>query len=158
MIKSIPSALLITIIVVALVLLLIKLFYHPSDETASKNSISDLETGNTEIIEAKANNSIAIPGFEQMQFTARQKEQCVYLYNPSRNTCYFEITLLLPGGEELFHSGLLAPGKAIEKIKLNYTLEPGTYVDSILVYSCYSIGDMSPLNGANITFDLEVIE
>lgn len=158
MFDGISTVFLIILIVVATVLLVIKISYYSPKQNIDDNSQSNSLNGNTEIIEAQSTNSIAIPGFDKMQMIARQREQTVNLYNPSRNNCYFEITILLSTGEELFHSGLLAPGKTITDIKLNHTLEPGVYEGAILQYSCYSIGDMSELNGANITFDLEVIK
>lgn len=154
MLQNIPSALLIITILFSIILLVVKVSFSTQK---SADTLTESVVNSTEIIETDSNKTIAIPGFEKMQLIARKKEQSVYFYNPIRNNCYFELTLLLPGGEEIFHSGLLAPGKTIESITLNYTLEPGIYRDSILVYSCYSMGNMSPLNGANITFDLEVI-
>lgn len=158
MFDGISTVFLFILIVVATVLLVIKISYNPPKQNTDDTSQSNSLNGNVEIIEAQTTNSIAIPGFDKMHMVARQREQVVNLYNPSRNNCYFEITILLPTGEELFHSGLLAPGKTISDIKLNHTLEPGVYDGAILQYSCYSIGDMSELNGANITFDLEVIQ
>ena len=151
--NGISTAFLIVLIVVAAGLLVIKIVSQSPAKTPIKDTTSSSEN---EIVVAKQANTISVPGFERMQFVARQKEQTVNFYNPARNECYFEITLLLPSGEELFHSGLLAPGKNIDSITLNYALEPGTYEGATLRYSCYSIGDMAQLNGANITFDLEV--
>lgn len=158
MFDGISTVLLIILIIVATVLLVIKISYNAPKQNTDDSSQSNSLNGNPEIIEAQSTNSIAIPGFDKMQMIARQKEQIVNLYNPSRNNCYFELTILLSTGEELFHSGLLAPRKTITEIKLNHTLESGVYEGAILRYSCYSIGDMSELNGANITFDLEVIQ
>lgn len=100
----------------------------------------------------------AFPGFEKIKLTARQKKQSVHFYNPNWNQCYFEITILLPKGEELFHSGLLAPGEEITEIQINYPLEPGNYPNSIIEYSCYELGSMFPFRGAGIVTELEVVE
>ena len=110
-----------------------------------------------EIKEANT-NSISIPGFERLTFQARQTEQQVDFYNPEQNNCYFEIMLLLPDETEIFRSGLLAPGKTITSITLQHALEPGVYERAILRYSCYSIGNMEPLNGTDTIFDLEVLQ
>lgn len=158
MLDGISTTFLIILIVIASGLLVIKIISQSPAKAPGNDRTSLTESSETknEVIVTKQANAISVPGFERMQFVARQKEQSVNFYNPERNNCYFEITLLLQGGEELFHSGLLAPGKSIDSITLNYTLEPGTYEGATLRYSCYSLGDMSQLNGANITFDLEV--
>ncbi|NMA67766.1 MAG: hypothetical protein GX957_16300 [Clostridiaceae bacterium] len=108
--------------------------------------------------ETQSEKSISIPGFERLVFRARQAEQKVRFYNPQKNKCYFEIAICLPDGAEVFRSGLLAPGKSIDSIKLKYNLEPGKYEGAILRYSCYTTESMEQLNGADIVFNLEVVE
>lgn len=119
------------------------------------DSVPTRETSTIE--EEPLTDSIAIPGFEHLVLKARTAEQEVNFYNPAKNTCYFEISLLLPDRTEVFHSGILAPGSSINSIKLRYTLEPGRYERAILRYTCYAVGSMAELNGADIVFNLEVV-
>ncbi len=100
--------------------------------------------------------SISIPGFERIIIKAGQLNQEIKLYNPQKNNCYFQISIYLSEGTEIFRSGLLAPGKALNSIKLAHALQQGTYKGAFLRYSCYSIADLQPLNGADINFTLEV--
>lgn len=128
----------------------------PSSPMVSNGEVGAIEKA--VITETQSDESISIPGFERLVFKARHADQKVRFYNPERNKCYFEISICLPDGAEVFRSGLLAPGKSISSISLKYALEPGKYEGATLIYSCYSIGSMESLNGANIIFDLEVVE
>ncbi len=101
-------------------------------------------------------DSITIPGFERITLKARESTQSVNLYNPAHNTCYFEVSLCLPEGTEIFHSGLIAPGQTVQEIELSHTLEAGNYEGAILKYDCSALDDLSPLNGAVIEIALEV--
>ncbi len=153
-ISNLSTVMLISLAVVSIVLLIIQGVLS----SRTNNTESDKADITQPSVAEKLTDSIAIPGFETLSLKARQISQKVNFYNPSRNNCYFEITVCLESGEELFHSGLLAPGKTIEEIKLNYPLEPGTYENTTITYTCYAIGSMEKLNGANILFDLEVIQ
>jgi hypothetical protein len=61
-------------------------------------------------------------------------------------------------GAELYSSGLIKPGQTIGDIEINRALEAGNYEDTVLKYDCYSLDDLSPLNGAVSTLNLEVRE
>lgn len=100
--------------------------------------------------------SIAIPGYDELVLRARSIEQQVDFYNPEGNGCYFVISVLLPDGAELFKSGLIAPGSRLTSIDLSHALEAGTYAKAVLRYSCFRVGDMAQLNGADILLTLEV--
>jgi len=116
------------------------------------------ENAEIEVVPVKNTNSITIPGFEALTIKARKTTQSVELYNPERNQCYFEISICLPEGTELFRSGLLAPGKSINTIELSHALEPGIYPDAIIKYSCFALDTLELLNGADVTFILEVVQ
>ena len=105
---------------------------------------------------APVRDAITIPGFELMTLKARENTQTVNLYNPAQNICYFEVSLCLPEGTEIFRSGLIAPGQTVEKIELVHTLEAGRYEGAILKYDCFTLDNLAPLNGAVIEIDLEV--
>lgn len=100
---------------------------------------------------------ISIPGFERITMTAGTTEQVTPLYNPVGNTCYFVVSLFLPDGTEIYRSGLLPPGKKLDSIELLRSLEVGLYEGAYIRYSCLSVSDMAPLNGADMDFTLEVM-
>ncbi len=100
--------------------------------------------------------SIAIPGYEELDFAAGKAEQAVDLKNPPENACDFVLTLSLDeGGETLWTGEALSPGEALTRITLNRALEAGEY-PATLHYDCYTVKDNQPLNGADIKLILEV--
>lgn len=104
-------------------------------------------------------DNISIPGFDVMNLKAGETAQSVNLYNPEQNDCYFKISLLLSDGTRLWESNLLAPGKALYEITLDEPLEAGTYEDAVLKYECFTYDEaQSPLNGAEIKLDIQVLE
>ena len=105
----------------------------------------------------KNDNTISIPGYEGINLVADTKQQSVGLPNPAQNTCYFQITLLLEDGTELWQSKLIEPGKVSDPIKLVNALPKGTYPNAILQYDCYTTdGSMTALNGAETKLTLWV--
>ena len=76
--------------------------------------------------------------------------------NPAENTCYLKATLMLEDGTVLYESGLLEPGKGMEEIELNQTLEAGTY-EAMVRYQGYSMDEsQSELNSSDSGFTLTV--
>lgn len=100
-------------------------------------------------------DSISIPGYDTLIFTADQKEQTVSMHNPEVNTCYFKMSLILDDGTCIWTSDLLEPGKEFKKIKLDKTLKAGTYENVKLKYECYSLKDQTQLNGAEIKLTIK---
>ena len=100
--------------------------------------------------------SISIPGMDVWNVQANETKQTVNLYNPAQNSCYFQISILLADGTELYQSDLIAPGKGLYEIALSKTLPEGTYDGSILKYRCFSMDkERTPLNGAEFTFTIQ---
>lgn len=105
----------------------------------------------------KNENSISIPGYEGISLKADSQQQTVGLPNPSQNTCYFQITLSLEDGTELWQSQLVEPGDVSEPMKLSQALPAGTYPNAVLHFSCYTMdGSMTQLNGADTKLTLWV--
>lgn len=98
----------------------------------------------------------SIPGYDLIKMKSGQLDQNVRLYNPSENSCYFLITVYLPDGKEIYRSDLIAPGDSIDRIRLSTKLEKGISENAMLVYSCYSVDNLQPMNGATVKFTLEV--
>lgn len=104
-----------------------------------------------------SSNSIAIPGYEKLVMKAGQLVQEVELFNPEENKCYMMIEILLPDRTRLYRTGMLEPGKGINKFEISRKLGAGTYEGAILKYSNYDLTNMQELNGAETNFTLEVI-
>lgn len=105
---------------------------------------------------AQPGNSIAIPGMDVVRFTANETKQAANLYNPAQNRCYFQISILLEDGTELYRSNLISPGKGLYEIELLKALPEGTYDGSILKYECFGMDEArTPLNGAEITCTIQ---
>lgn len=106
---------------------------------------------------AALSSTTAIPGYDTIRMKAGTQDQRVRLYNPSENGCYFLISIILPDGKEIYRSDLIAPGKATETIRLSSVLEAGIYDEAALLYSCFSLSDLHPMNGATVKITLEVL-
>lgn len=101
-------------------------------------------------------DSIAVPGYDAFKFQAGKTKQTVTLHNPSENTCYFKMSLILEDGTTIWTSDLLEPGMAFTSIELNKALDKGTYSNVKLKYDCYSLKNQAQLNGAEIKVIIEV--
>lgn len=100
--------------------------------------------------------SIAVPGFERLKAEG-QTLHAAGVSNPTQNTCYFIVSIILPDGSEVYRSSYLAPGQSLGDVELSKPLTPGTYEGAVARYSCFAIADMRPLNGADVSFVLEVL-
>ncbi|MCD7921554.1 MAG: hypothetical protein LUG27_03835 [Clostridiales bacterium] len=153
------AAILIAVIAVVVAALLIHQFLLKNDESDTGSGAGEVVAWDvdidTEEDTAGATGAIQIPGYESMIFTAGETIQTVDIGNPADNTCYFVITLLLEDGTELFQSDYLEPGQGFESIELTQALEEGEYT-AVIRYECYSMEDMSALNGASSEFTLIV--
>ncbi|MDD3229395.1 MAG: hypothetical protein PHE09_09290 [Oscillospiraceae bacterium] len=129
---------------------------------AGGDSAQSVTTANTitavdEPLPTEIPKTIAIPGYAQLVMKAGDVMQEVELHNPQENPCYFVISIILPDGTEVFRSGMIEPGQKTNVIKLLQPLKAGTYKNAVLRYSCYSIKDKAPMNGADTKFTLEVV-
>ena len=100
---------------------------------------------------------IAIPGYEALTLQAGAKKQSIRLPNPEENHCYFQISLYLADDTLLWQSDLIKPGKTSAPITLSRPLDPGTYPEATLRYSCFRLDrEKTPLNGAETKLTLWV--
>jgi hypothetical protein len=102
-------------------------------------------------------DTIAIPGFKKLTAEG-QTLHAGAITNPEQNGCYFVVTLIMPGGAELYRSTYLAPGESLGDVDTLVPLAAGAYEGVTAKYSCYTMDDLKPLNGADITLTLEVLE
>ena len=100
--------------------------------------------------------TIAIPGYDTIDFAAGETHQTVTLHNPEENTCYFKMSFILPDGTVIWQSDLLEPGMAFTEIELSQPLDAGTYEGVTLKYDCFSLKDQSTLNNGAIKVTLNV--
>jgi len=125
----------------------------PSQTEITTEPDPEPEPEPTEII---LDGSIAIRGFEKL--TAENGViHSSGISNPSKNECYFIVSIIMPDGSIIYNSGILAPSQELDEIELSKELESGIYEGVIARYSSYALDTMQPLNGADITFILEVL-
>ena len=96
---------------------------------------------------------IAIPGYKSITVDANKKDVKVNFQNPEGNPCYFEISLLLDDGTELYKSKMVEPGKGLYDISLSEALAPGEY-DAVVKYNTFSLEGLAPMNGAEVKITL----
>jgi FtsZ-interacting cell division protein ZipA len=123
------------------------------DESTTKK-MQEAQTKSTTTIQQA---SISIPGVKSMKISKDSKTASVDLYNPSKNNCYFEISIILKdSNKQIYKSNLVRPGQHIYQIDLSQTLPKGEYT-AILHYDTYAMDDnYTELNGANVEFTLIV--
>lgn len=92
---------------------------------------------------------IAIPGYKSITIDANKTDVKVNFQNPEGNPCYFIISLLLDDGTVLYQSKMIEPGKGLYDITLAEALESGEYGAKVK-YETYALGDLSPMNGAEV--------
>lgn len=101
-------------------------------------------------------DKISIPGFETWTIDAGETKASTNFYNPEKNTCYFVISIVLDDtGEQIYESKYIKPGQHLYEVELEKALETGKYA-ATLHYSTYSMTDFTPLNGADLPFELVV--
>lgn len=104
-------------------------------------------------------DKIIITGFETMRLKAGTYSQdCDLLFNSSANTCAIVFSLYMPDGSIFYKSDPLKPGERVEKMEIDQLLTAGTYEGCKLSYDCYDLETDATLNGADITFTLEVTQ
>ena len=106
---------------------------------------------------------VAIPGWGRLTVPVNtSKDIVVDFYNPEANADKYYLTfeLRIPadneqGYEVLYKSGLIAPGKHIQKIDFTRGLPAGTY-NAILHVQPYRMSDKSMTNNADLKLELVV--
>lgn len=124
------------------------------DEKNTTKKIQEDQTKNTTTTQQ---SSISIPGVKSIKVPQGNKTANVDLYNPAKNNCYFEISIILKdSNKQIYKSGLVRPGQHIYQIDLSETVPVGEY-KAVLHYDTYAMDDnYTELNGANVEFTLIV--
>lgn len=150
-----PVVIVLLVVVVLLLAVVIVLTVNRPQKRQAKlpNGEEAQQSGPVE----KKPDSIAIPGYEGISLKADCKEQEIGFPNPAKNTCYFQISLILEDGTTLWQSELVKPGEVSEPITLNEPLAAGVYPNSLLKFDCYTMdGSMRSLNGAATKMTIHV--
>ena len=99
---------------------------------------------------------IKIPGYGTVTLPGNTTDVKMILLNPEGNPCYFIFELVI-GDESYYKSDLVEPSMCIEDLKLTKPLPEGTHT-AVLKISTFSLDEsLSPLNGANVEFELIVL-
>lgn len=104
---------------------------------------------------ATPNASILIPGFDKLTVKGLTLN-AGNIKNSAQNSCYLVAALLMPDSAEVYRSGYLAPGQTLGNAVMASPLAPGTYEGATVRYYCYTLDNLTPLNGADISITLEV--
>ncbi len=105
---------------------------------------------------AAQSDKISIPGFETWTIDSGKTTVSANFYNPEKNNCYFVISVILVDtGETIYESKYLKPGQHLYEVELTQALSAGTY-SATLHYNTYSMTDLTPMNGADVPFELAV--
>lgn len=116
----------------------------------------EFEEDQTQAPSAAKADTISIPGFETWTIDAGETRVSTNFYNPQKNRCYFVISVVLNDtGETIYESRYVKPGQHLYEVELTKALEAGRYPATIH-YSTYSMNDQTPLNGADVPFELVV--
>lgn len=121
----------------------------PDDNAVKWNGEQQLEKEKTD------KKEIAIPGYNSLVFIENQTAQKVNFYNPQSNNCLFVFQLYI-NGSLLWESGYCPPGNGYYSIELKEPLQKGDYSGNLKIQCYRATGEQ--LNGANIAFDLKVIQ
>ena len=109
---------------------------------------------------------IAIPGWGEITLPPNTTDIVVDFYNPEENAGRYYLTyeLRLPnenepsGYEVLYKSGLIEPGKHIQRITLTHGLPEGEYEGTIHVQPYKMDAKFTPTNNADLKTKLIVVD
>lgn len=137
-------------------ILIIMLLNSRLDNNINTMAIVYDEDAEDTVSEIHYSDTTIIPCWDSMTFKARTTEQDVNFYNPASNEgINFKITLY-SGGDVIYKSDLIQPGKVIKHIEI---IKPmvAQIVSASVVYQCFT-DDGVQLNGSKMNFTLKVEE
>ena len=145
--------------VIALIVLIVYMLSPVRREQASSErafeAVQNAPEQDAVLGEARV-DSISIPGFGEMNIPAETTDVATDIYNPEKNHCFFQVTIVLTDEQkQIYQSELIRPGQHLYNITLSQGMPKGSY-DAILHYDTFSMNDYTPLNGANVPFTLNV--
>lgn len=156
-IKNIAYLMLFLAIIAALVALLVLAFHKPTgapiDPNSSKYKVNMKQETTSEP------GTTTIPGYDNVNIQAGTDTAYLALWNPDTNNVYFKFKITLKdSGETLYESGLVPPGSAITKLKLNKKISKGVH-PIIISISTFALHDYhQQMNGGQVETNLVGIE
>ncbi len=100
---------------------------------------------------------IKVPGYSDVIIPKDSTSIPIILLNPDGNPCNFKFTLsVLETGETLCSTEYVKPGDAIRGVKLDDTLEKGSYTLVINIATA-SLDTGTQMNGAQVKTELKVV-
>ena len=104
---------------------------------------------------------IACPGWGEITIKPDTTDITVDFYNPIENANYYYLTFrlcLIENGQEveLYKSGLIEPGKHIQRITISRSFDVGEY-DAIMHVQPYKMGSLTATNNMDSVVKLKVV-
>ena len=151
---------LILIALIGVCVLLFQLLGQEDTNTGGVGLTVDKDAGEFVAPETESSNQkgVSIPGWGTITIPANTTDITVDFFNPEANADLYYLTfeLALSDGEVLYTSGLVEPGKHIQKITLSRGLEAGEY-DAVIHVQPYKMDeDKTPTNNADMKTTLVV--
>ena len=84
------------------------------------------------------NNNVKLQAFTGITFEANHTDQIFAFANDAYNRNPISVVLLLGDGTILYKSNILSPGDLVTEIELSFSLKPGLYRNSVMLYKVYS--------------------
>ena len=149
-----PRHILLLFLILALIGGLMGGMYMLGRSSALDENAVDFSPVNGETIEPDPDH-IAFPAYRDLKIEAGTDVLHTALWNPKKNTCYFQFTIKERKNDTvLYKSKLVEPGKAIKEVKLPKAVEAGTQEVTILV-DTYDLNDQEVrLNSAKLEVKL----
>lgn len=118
------------------------------------NNIS-LEERLAEMQKKVDEGSIGVRMETTLTFETGDSKAVTSIENPARNTYPFVVAIVITDTkEEVYRSGLIPPDSYINEVKLNTTLEKGSYPATAFFEVYNDAGEMTGKTGINITIDV----
>ncbi|MCC8016464.1 MAG: hypothetical protein LIO43_03630 [Clostridiales bacterium] len=96
---------------------------NSENTNSSENTTKRLQEEQTKNLPDRRTDSISIPGVKSITIPKNISDVNVDLYNPAKNNCFFEISIVLKdGNKQIYKSDLVKPGQHIYSINLSEAL------------------------------------
>ncbi len=153
----------ITLIILANIIIVIGIVlianYSPTEKEVKKKVSQQIDENADDFFEKKEDTpNITLPGWGTIYISADTTNitEGIDFYNPEANKNYYYLTFELKiGNESLYKSGLVPPGKHIQKITLSRPLKAGEYEASVFMQP-YKYDKTTPTNNGVVKVKLIV--
>ncbi len=157
---SVTAVILFAVAITALCLAFSKNQYYQTDNIEQNGIVYDsMASHYDETVPDKSgdNSGIKVPGYSDVIIPKDSTSIPITLLNPDGNPCNFKFTLsVLETGQTLCSTEYVKPGDAIKVVKLDDTLEKGSYTLVINIATA-SLDTGTQMNGAQVKTGLKVV-